>query len=422
MSDEQEKDELLPCPFCGSPADYVANSIHGIANCTNEECWAEIEGGTKKEAKKRWNRRPAPVGVDEREAFEKWLSGDKSWLIPVEKDGTYSLERDRCFWLAWQARSRQSPAASEGEQVIFGGRMHGKQLIADLTMLVARMARKLKGHDDVLAGQATEFLTRKKLMNPLRDELPPEPPADDVVRALETLREIQQTIENSDHWWMDCPDKGGFDTDKIDAAIAALRQQSPAPASDEANKVVRFQDHDGTIVEYSKEARSAVQAARVGGAAVAARQQRHENMIQGVGRTFEKIKQEHLAQQVSPPAAMGELPPIPSDFMALVKKFSSSFTLRNHEEVAELTAALEVKMKEYGQLCQQGGGWRAIGSAPKDDNDILVVSQIGTRAVITGWYLHNMIAAGKKDGDGCFYVGWMPLPAPPQSSEGGEAK
>jgi hypothetical protein len=37
---------------------------------------------------------------------------------------------------------------------------------------------------------------------------------------LDSLKDALKTIEASDHWWMDCPDKGGFNADTIRAAIA----------------------------------------------------------------------------------------------------------------------------------------------------------------------------------------------------------
>jgi len=43
--------------------------------------------------------------------------------------------------------------------------------------------------------------------------------------AIKQLREAVldtlERIKNSDEWWMDCPDRGGFDADKLRAAITA---------------------------------------------------------------------------------------------------------------------------------------------------------------------------------------------------------
>lgn len=38
----------------------------------------------------------------------------------------------------------------------------------------------------------------------------------DLLKALEY---VQRTISESEAWWMDCPNKGGFDTEIIDKAI-----------------------------------------------------------------------------------------------------------------------------------------------------------------------------------------------------------
>lgn len=36
---------------------------------------------------------------------------------------------------------------------------------------------------------------------------------------LEALKDVLHRIEESEEWWMDCPDRGGFDTEVITAAI-----------------------------------------------------------------------------------------------------------------------------------------------------------------------------------------------------------
>jgi hypothetical protein len=36
---------------------------------------------------------------------------------------------------------------------------------------------------------------------------------------LEALEYVQRTISQSEAWWMDCPNKGGFDSEIIDKAI-----------------------------------------------------------------------------------------------------------------------------------------------------------------------------------------------------------
>lgn len=35
----------------------------------------------------------------------------------------------------------------------------------------------------------------------------------------EALKEVEQIIKHSNVWWMDCPNKGGFNTQKIEQAL-----------------------------------------------------------------------------------------------------------------------------------------------------------------------------------------------------------
>lgn len=64
-----DTDELLPCPFCGSPATYVWDNINDvwIAGCTNGNCivsanttmaygWPFFSESIK-DARAAWNRR-----------------------------------------------------------------------------------------------------------------------------------------------------------------------------------------------------------------------------------------------------------------------------------------------------------------------------------------------------------------------------
>jgi hypothetical protein len=37
---------------------------------------------------------------------------------------------------------------------------------------------------------------------------------------LEALQDVLSRIKKSEEWWMDCPDRGGFDAEAIGAAIA----------------------------------------------------------------------------------------------------------------------------------------------------------------------------------------------------------
>ena len=41
-------------------------------------------------------------------------------------------------------------------------------------------------------------------------------------RLVALLKDMRQIIERSDHWWMDAPDRGGFDTQAIDALLNEL--------------------------------------------------------------------------------------------------------------------------------------------------------------------------------------------------------
>lgn len=43
---------------------------------------------------------------------------------------------------------------------------------------------------------------------------------------LKVLEDTLKRIKESDAWWMDCPDRGGMDADKIQAAIAKARGKS----------------------------------------------------------------------------------------------------------------------------------------------------------------------------------------------------
>lgn len=38
-------------------------------------------------------------------------------------------------------------------------------------------------------------------------------------RLREALKYVLETIEENGEWWIDCPNKGGFDTEKIEAAL-----------------------------------------------------------------------------------------------------------------------------------------------------------------------------------------------------------
>jgi hypothetical protein len=57
--------ELKPCPFCGDSADFAEtfsvepphNIVGGIVYCVSSLCKCYVEGDSRTEATKRWNRR-----------------------------------------------------------------------------------------------------------------------------------------------------------------------------------------------------------------------------------------------------------------------------------------------------------------------------------------------------------------------------
>lgn len=44
-------------------------------------------------------------------------------------------------------------------------------------------------------------------------------------RMLEVLKDVLRRISDSDEWWMDCPERGGFDKEAIEAAIAGAAKE-----------------------------------------------------------------------------------------------------------------------------------------------------------------------------------------------------
>jgi hypothetical protein len=62
---------------------------------------------------------------------------------------------------------------------------------------------------------------------PLGFEPDPDSPWDKATRLerqnqklREALEDVLMRIERSDHWWIDVPDRGGFDLEQIKAALA----------------------------------------------------------------------------------------------------------------------------------------------------------------------------------------------------------
>lgn len=66
------------------------------------------------------------------------------------------------------------------------------------------------------------YQTRFPIKVPGWTEVPlyPHPPATDVAALVEALKDVSRRIKDSDNWWIDCPDRGGFDALMIDAALA----------------------------------------------------------------------------------------------------------------------------------------------------------------------------------------------------------
>lgn len=41
-------------------------------------------------------------------------------------------------------------------------------------------------------------------------------------KLVEALRDVLARMDRSEEWWIDCPDRGGFDRDAIEAALEEL--------------------------------------------------------------------------------------------------------------------------------------------------------------------------------------------------------
>ena len=53
----ESRNELKPCPFCGSNAGVANHGYFGSVRCTNDLCGANIYTGTRVESVLRWNHR-----------------------------------------------------------------------------------------------------------------------------------------------------------------------------------------------------------------------------------------------------------------------------------------------------------------------------------------------------------------------------
>ena len=155
-------------------------------------------------------------------------------------------------------------------------------------------------------------------------------------------------------------------------------------------------------------------------------------------------------QGIGSPSAMGELPPVqmqPAAYLVTEGHDTGCMTteqgelIEGYEEylipVLHQTSPEDdplftfEQLLEYGQLCQQGGGWLPIESAPKDGTEIIVLD---------GYYfandaakkMHFMLRAVYYQVDEDVWVTddgevlddepsyWLPrnrLPAPPQPTE-----
>lgn len=74
-------------------------------------------------------------------------------------------------------------------------------------MAAAATLRALKDERDAECARNVE----------LRDKV--QAPMVEVDRMREALEYVRKRIEDHDEWWMDCPDRGGFDLNKINAAL-----------------------------------------------------------------------------------------------------------------------------------------------------------------------------------------------------------
>lgn len=72
----------------------------------------------------------------------------------------------------------------------------------------------------------------------------------DAGKHIENLQEMIKAVNDSGEWWMDCPDRGGLDMDKMESLLAFIQNQPAAPTSPYVPKsevMVRMADIDKLI-------------------------------------------------------------------------------------------------------------------------------------------------------------------------------
>jgi hypothetical protein len=61
---------------------------------------------------------------------------------------------------------------------------------------------------------------------------------------LDACKDTLRRVEKSDAWWMDCPDRGGIDTELIEAAIAKTEKEMYRQCLEEGCSRQAFSDSD----------------------------------------------------------------------------------------------------------------------------------------------------------------------------------
>ncbi len=62
--------------------------------------------------------------------------------------------------------------------------------------------------------------------------------------AIKLLKQIKETAENSEHWWMASPDRGGIDVEAIDKILEGVDLISIKELED---KIIALQDENLNI-------------------------------------------------------------------------------------------------------------------------------------------------------------------------------